>query len=38
MISNEVDSDVAKLIRRCWQNDASLRPEFREIYGILKDE
>ena len=37
-ISDDIDNDVAKIIRLCWQNEAEQRPSFAAIYGKLKDD
>jgi hypothetical protein len=37
-ISDDIDRDVAVIIRLCWQNDAEKRPNFSSIYGKLKDD
>jgi hypothetical protein len=32
MIKNDIEIEIAKLIRLCWQSDPDKRPTFDEIY------
>lgn len=36
-ISENVEVDIARLIRLCWQNDPDKRPHFSIIYAKMKE-
>ena len=37
-IQEEIDIEIARLIRLCWQNDPIKRPHFSLIYAKIKDD
>jgi len=37
-IQDEVDIEISKIIRLCWQKEANSRPTFHEIQNSLRDE